>query len=127
MTSEIPASEAESFQHELWQWTGILGPPIAWLLHFQINYALVPHVCATHNHITLHLTSIFFLAASIASGVLAWSLLRQPVAPEQAMEVETMFDRPRFMAQVGMMMSVLFTLIIISQWIACFMIDPCMD
>ena len=126
MTSETPENPHESYRTELGLWNGILGPPIYWLIHFQIIYALVPRVCMTHSHAALHMTTLVFLAATIVSGVIAWKLRTPaPLEPGTLEPIETIPARPWFMAQLGLMSSVMFSLIFIAQWIASLMIDPC--
>jgi hypothetical protein len=126
MISENPTDHRESYSIELGLWTGILGPPIAWLIHFQIIYALVPRVCMTHSHAAMHLTTLVFLAATVACGLIAWKLLKPaPSEPGTIEPIEGISARPRFMAQIGIMSSVMFSLIFIAQWIASLMIDPC--
>src|SRR5436190_23964513 len=115
MTTENPGNPGESYLTELGLWNGILGPPIAWLIHFQIIYALVPRVCMTHSHAAMHITTIVFLAATIVSGVIAWKLLKPaPIEPGTIEPVETIPARPRFMAQMGIMSSAMFTLVFIA-------------
>jgi|SRR3954447_8826222 hypothetical protein len=132
--TEVPAPNTESTPSELGQWTGILGPPIAWMLHFQIAYFLVPRECSVQKHLALHVTFVVCFATSIACGVIAYGLLglraaRVP-AEQSGGAVDTLPDeaasaRPRFMAWVGVMSSAMFTLVILAQWIANFFIDPC--
>ena len=126
MTTENPTPAGESYSTELGLWTGMLGPPIFWLIHFQIIYALVPRICMTQSHAALHITTVVFLAATIACGLIAWKLLKPaPLEPGTIEPAETISARPHFMAQIGIMSSVMFTLVFIAQWIASLMIDPC--
>ena len=126
MTTETPGSPHESYTTELGLWTGILGPPIGWLVHFQIVYSLVPRVCKLHAHAIMHLITLVFLIILMACGLVAWKLLPASTGGNGNNEpIETIPARPRFMAQVGIMSSALFTLVLIAQWIASFMLDPC--
>src|SRR3954468_7230312 len=106
MTTENPTDHRETYSTELGLWAGILGPPIGWFIHFQIIYALVPRVCMTHSHAAMHVTTLVFLATTVACGLVAGKLLKPaPSEPGTIEPVETIPARPRFMAQVGIMSS----------------------
>jgi hypothetical protein len=49
-------------------WTGILAGPAAWLLQFEINYALVPWACATGHLFALRLVTLGGLLLAAAGG-----------------------------------------------------------
>lgn len=126
MTEILPNPNHESYAVDLGLWTGLLGPPIVWLLHFQIIYSLVGYVCEAHSHASIHIVSVLTIVITIGCGLISWKLLR-PAPPSNSLTEpdETIPARPRFMAQMGLMSSALFTLVMIAQWIASFMIDPC--
>src|SRR5881398_2474494 len=53
-------------------WAGILMAPVAFLLHLQINYSLVPWVCVTGKAFTLHIATVATLLLAGAGCVVAW-------------------------------------------------------
>ena len=101
-------------------WTGLLGPPILWLIQFQTIYAIAGWGCELHSKLPLFLVSGFILLLAIATGVLASRYLRKPGAEPEA-------KRARFLARVGIMSAALFSLVIIAQAIATIMLSPCME
>ena len=95
-------------------WAGILMAPVAFLLHLQINYSLVPWVCVTGKAFTLHIATVATLLLAGAGCVVAWRSWR-----------DTAEGRGHFMAAWGMMMSALFFIAIIAQAIPVFILGPC--
>jgi hypothetical protein len=95
-------------------WAGILLAPIAFLLHLQINYSLVPWVCVTGKAFTLHLATAAALALSVSGAFSAW------ISWHRLTDV-----RSHFMAGWGLMMSALFSLVIVAQAIPTFILGPC--
>jgi hypothetical protein len=97
----------------------MIGPPVLWLIHFEIIYAWVSPACAAHSRFVLFLTSgICFLLVLVLGGI-GWSAR---LAENQREEVAR---RVRFMAHVGVMISVLIALVIIAQTIATVVFNPC--
>src|SRR4051812_42943577 len=105
-------------------WFGVLAGPVAWLLQLQASYALVLWFCAKHESLPLHLATSTFLAIAIVGGLISLGQWRSE-SVDEANGPEPIFDRPRFMALLGMMTSSLFALIIIAQWIPVFVLNPC--
>src|SRR5436305_14269799 len=112
MTETLPNPSHESYAVDLGLWTGLLGPPIAWLLHFQIIYSLVGYVCEAHSHMSIHVTSAVTIVLTLLCGLLSWKLLNPPPPATQTNEsIEVPDARQRFMAQLGVMSSAMFTLV----------------
>ena len=73
MTTEAtPTNHVKSRGATLALWAGVIGCPLMWLLHMQISYILVPWVCSSQKHFTLHATTIVFLTLATLGGVLSW-------------------------------------------------------
>jgi hypothetical protein len=108
----------------LWLWTGLLAAPFAFLLHLQVNYVLVQKLCEGGRMLILHLVTIAFLLIASGGAFIAW---RNWQAAGRAWPGEegSVAERSRFMAAVGFLMSILFILAIIAQWIPEFMFPPC--
>jgi NADH:ubiquinone oxidoreductase subunit 4 (subunit M) len=98
---------------DFYAWLGMLGPPTAWLINFQIIYARVMPACASGTKIGLVISSIICLALIVGCGFLAFSELAGAGAR-------------KFMAQVGLMSAALFALVTIAQTIATLMMDACL-
>jgi len=102
---------------------GIFLGPAAWLLNTQLNYALVPWVCAHQVRIV---PVIAFAAAlvSLSGGFLSWRAFRlSPVTPEPD---STRAGRPhRFTALMGIAIAGLFTLVIVLHGVAGLMFHGC--
>jgi hypothetical protein len=105
-------------------WTGMLAAPFAFLLNLQISYMLVPWVCVTGQLFWLHLAGALTLLLALAGGFLAWRNWKKS-GQEWRSHERSVESRSRFMAILGLMMSGLFSLIILAQWIANLIIGPC--
>lgn len=104
-------------------WVEFLGAPVIWLCEFQLLYGLLPWSCAHGHLVWLRVVWWLFLLLSIALGFLAalhWLRLRalEPEDPRRG--------RARFMAALGVMMSVIFSLTILVQGIATYIFHPCL-
>jgi hypothetical protein len=105
-------------------WAGVLVGPLAMLTQLQANYSLVLWACKTGGTWSLHLVSLLALAATAAAGLVAWRDFRAAGA-EWDDDGAGVMPRSRFMAAVGVMTSALFALVILAQWAAVFLYDPC--
>ena len=105
-------------------WVGVLLGPFAFLLNLQISYMLVPWACSTGQLMWLHVASCGTLLLSLLSLFTAWRNL-QKAGREQQSKGGNPTARGRFMAILGLLMGGLFSLIILAQWVADFIIDPC--
>lgn len=105
-------------------WIGVLLPPVAFLINLEVAYALVPTACSSGTALPVHLVHLacFFLA--VGGGLVAW---RRWVAGGKVWSGEEggALGRSRFMAGVGLLLSGLFVLVIVAQWIPSFLLDPC--
>ncbi|HJQ70616.1 MAG TPA: hypothetical protein VKA70_16685 [Blastocatellia bacterium] len=105
-------------------WAGVLLAPFAFLLNLQISYALVPWACSAGQPFWLHVASCGSLLLSLLGLFTAWRNW-QKAGRESKVEGGDPRARSRFMAMLGLLMSGLFSLVILAQWIADFIIDPC--
>lgn len=122
-------------EHEAWPpgrthpgfwslWGGILLGPIAFLLHLQLNYMLVPAVCQRDlSPALLHIPAIVMLGVTLFAAWLAFGNRRRFGAGAEDESGAT--ARARFMSLVGMFTSTLFVAVMVAQWIPIFMIGPC--
>lgn len=105
-------------------WLALLAPPVALLANQVAVYGLVPKACANGWRLPLQLIPVLLLAVSLAAGVVAWRSWRA-LGPEWPGADARRTTRARFMAVVALMGCALFSTIIVWQWIATFMLEPC--
>jgi len=105
-------------------WAGFLIAPLAFLLNLQTSYMLVPFACSTGQVFWLHVASAGALVLALFGASIALRNWQRTGRGWQS-EGGSAAARSRFMAITGLLMSGLFSLIILAQWIADFIIDPC--
>lgn len=106
-----------------WLWAGVLLPPVAWVVHLSITYAMASFVC--HPPVTwpLYLVSVAALGLSLWGGWISRGI-RQASADETG-DAPNSTARARFMAQSGLLLSGIFSLAILAQTIPMFVLEPC--
>lgn len=104
-----------------WAAAGVFAGPLAWLLSLQASYSLVPWVCAHKLQMT-HPITLVSLAISISGAYLSWRALS---ASNQATGSASGGEPYRFLAGVGTLISLLFTLVILFQGSAAFILNGC--
>ncbi|HET9465442.1 MAG TPA: hypothetical protein VFO71_07930 [Gemmatimonadales bacterium] len=106
------------------QWAGNLLPPIAFLLELEIAYLLVPWACKAGMVLPVHLAHAAALLLALTGAVIAWRQWRRwsriPTSDGPAPEA-----RSRFMAELAMLVSAGFTLVILALWLPTFWLHPC--
>jgi hypothetical protein len=125
--NQVDSKAAEDFKEGVGAaalWTCLLAPPFAMLVQLQANYALVLWACSAGREWALHLVALIALLIAIACGLLSWRNWRRAGATWEDDGAGVM-PRSRFMSIVGILMSVLISLVIIAQWIAVFVYGPC--
>lgn len=102
---------------------GIFLGPLAWLINTQLNYALVPWICA-HQVRLVPIVAFAAALVSLAGGFLSWRAFRlSPITPAPD---STGAGRPhRFTALAGMAIAALFTAVIVLQGLAGLMFHGC--
>ncbi|MDP5181812.1 hypothetical protein QOZ88_04115 [Blastococcus sp. BMG 814] len=117
-------------------WFGVLGGGIAWTLHTVVDWGLEETVCRSGNDDLLGLPlrpvlgvlSLLFLALAVASTVVAYVLWRRlSVAPAGDDLAELRRGRASFMALVGLVADVLFTLMVLMSSVAVLVIPVCVS
>ena len=103
-------------------WAGVLVGPTAMLLQLETNYALVLWACRTGHTWPLHVVSLFALLATIVAGVLAYGVWFRLNTEEDS---GGPLARSRFMAAVGILISLLMAAVIVAQWLPIFIHHPC--
>jgi len=101
-------------------WLGILGPPSAWLVQFQTIYMQVYPACGVHRNLNIGFVCAGFFVVIAALGIYparSWADHRFALDPVSRTR--------RFMSIVGVTSTALFLLVVIAQWIAAILVDPC--
>ena len=107
------------------QWTGVLAAPIAWVLHMQTNYALVPWACKTSGGmLLLYVVTILALLVTGIGAYCAWRGWQEGAGEEPELP-DTTLSRARFMAGLGLFISGMFFLVIIAQAVPGLFLHPC--
>ena len=117
-----PATELKSDVTISELWAGVLVGPLAALIQLQVNYALVLWSCSHRSNWPLHLVSVLALLATIVAGFMAYRIWQRLSADEDGLGPPA---RTRLMTLVGILISILSSLVIIAQWLAVFIYDPC--
>ena len=104
---------------------GVLLGPIAALVNQQLIYAANMWACGRNQPVLMHIVPVLCLAVTIGAGITAhadWKTSGGGVEEEEA----TVATRTRFTAIAGMGISAFAALVILAQWAAVFVFDPCM-
>jgi hypothetical protein len=106
-------------------WFAVLAGPLAWMLGLNAQYGLVRVACAKGSMFSLHAVTVLTLALALAGVFVArreWHRAGRAWPDEHAGTL----SRSRFMAVLGLLAGALFSLAIVSQWLANVFLNPCM-
>ena len=106
------------------QWFGLLGPATAWLLNLEFGYSLAQTACHGGGMAPVHLASVAALILAALGGVAALVTWRRS-GSDWPQDVAGVLHRSRMFGALGLGSAALFLLIIITQWIAAFVLNPC--
>jgi hypothetical protein len=104
--------------------SGFFVGPFSFLLHLQLNYMLVSWACVTGRSFVLHLVTLGTVLLIAGGGLLAWRSW-QETGREWPNDSDGVVPRSRFLAVLGLLLSMLFLFIIIAQWMATLVLSPC--
>jgi len=112
------------------QWIGFFLAPAVFFAHLQIAYVLIPWECTMQEEVWMHIVGALAVLLSLAGAAAAWiSRARtsdaDPHPPGHPDEGPGPLFRTRFMADTGLGVSALLTLIVLMQWVAGFFITVC--
>jgi hypothetical protein len=105
-------------------WIGLLLPPIVVLADLEIAYALVPVACSWQSPLPVHLVHGTGLLLVFAGGLTAWRNWRALGVGWPEGEGGPL-ARSRFLSGLGVCLSGLCVLVILAQWSAVLLLDPC--
>jgi hypothetical protein len=106
-------------------WIGMLAGPTAWALDLTISYALVQWTCGHRSPFVLHLITLGALLVTAGGAAASWTAL-QRTPPDALDDGPRPFDRGRFMAIVGLLISALFALMMIANDLPRWVLDACL-
>ena len=99
---------------------GVLLPPILALAHLTLAYALVELACAQERVWLLHSVALLFVAAALLATRWAWRGTRLG-----ANAADGSVSRARFFSWVGSYTGILFSAVIVAQWLTVWVLSPC--
>ena len=105
-------------------WFGLLGGALAWKLQLMVNYALVPYACWRELTILVHLASLATLLLALGAAAVSLRSWRSAGSSFE-LELGGPIGRSRFMALLGVVLSVYFALVILGQWVPNLLLSPC--
>lgn len=107
-------------------WLALGTPPLVWFAAQNAGYFFVAWACArTNGDRVLYGIAIAALLLCLGAGLLSLSILRDIGASGDDAD-DDRIQRTRFLARIGVAGAVIFALILIGQWIAIAILDPCM-
>ena len=119
-----PSTSIPDARHIRMLWAGLLLAPAAFLANLEVAYALVPAACAARNTLLLHLVNGASLVVALTGGVIAWRSWNT-VGRSWPNGEAGPIGRSRFLAAMGVLLTALCALVIVAQWTAVFLLDPC--
>jgi hypothetical protein len=105
-------------------WAGLLLAPAAFLLNLEVAYALVPTACSTGTRLLVHVVHLVCLLLAAAGDLIAWRSWRS-TGETWPGGAGGRLSRSRFMAGVGLLLSLFIVMVIVAQWIPSFVLNPC--
>lgn len=105
------------------QWLAFLGGPLIWSGAFFVSYALVPTICQRGGLWILQVIPIVGFLLVLGVGGLAWQNWTRLAGHGE--DRDRTVERARFMALVGMILSVGFGLLLAAQVIPTLAVHPC--
>jgi hypothetical protein len=106
-------------------WFLMLGAPVAWLMYLQTAYLLVLYACSTNRHYAMHLGAAAFLGVVLMVGFHSHKQWRAAGALWPKPTDEGFSSRHRMLSMMGLLQAGFFALIIITSWVAMFILHPC--
>ena len=104
---------------------GLLLGPIAALGNQQLTYTANMWACQRSPRVVIHIIPLLCLVVAVGAGITAyrdWERAGRGVEDE----ADTVSSRSRFIAMLGMAIAAFSSLVILAQWLAVFVFDPCM-
>ena len=106
------------------QWFGVLGAPVAWVADHSLSYSMTQHACSTGRFFELKIVSVLMIAVALLAMLFAW---RNHVHSGAAIanDAGNALGRTNFMGMLGLLVSSLFTAVILANAVPRFILTPC--
>jgi hypothetical protein len=124
MTAAAP-SEPHDTSDKRSLWAGVIGAPLAWLVHLQAIYALCPWACHHEKTWVLHVISFAFLVLVAALALICWLDWKRVGTRASSDLDDPPAGRKRLVALLGLLLCGLLFTALIAQIIAGFLVNPC--
>jgi hypothetical protein len=121
---ELGAARDDADRHLAGQWLGLFLAPAVFFAHLQLTYILVPWACEKQTTLWLHVSGIVSVLLAAAGTVIAW-LTWVRIGRDAPGEAAGPAPRARLLAVCGFVMSAMFVLLVLAQWVSAFFISPC--
>jgi hypothetical protein len=105
-------------------WAGFLLAPAAFFINLEFGYLLVHPSCPRDDALPIHAVHAASLVLALAGLAIAWRSW-QAEGPRWPADEGGPVARTRFLAGLGVSLSVLLVLTLLAQWIPTFVLDPC--
>src|ERR1041385_1502371 len=103
-------------------WFACFAPPAAWFASLVVSYFAVHEVCRVHSALAPRVVSLAAFVLAAAAGI-AGRAIWTAAAPRA--EDDLVAGRTRFMAQIAVLASAVFSLIIVLQILATLLLPSC--
>jgi hypothetical protein len=107
-------------------WFAVLGGPAAWFVSLAVSYFAVHEVCRQHTTLAPRIVSGVALVIAVAATIGGRGIWTRVAALEHNAG-DRPVERTRFLAQLGVLGGMLFSLIILLQIIATLLLPSCRD
>jgi hypothetical protein len=107
-------------------WAGLLLPPVAWALQQSTLYTMVPWACQTGHFFALHAVSVAAIIVAGLGSFVSWRNWERAGREQSDDDRAGALPRTRFMSVLGLVAGGFFALVIFAQWLASFVLHPCM-
>jgi hypothetical protein len=97
-------------------WISIFAGPVSFAINMQSRFALIQWACFGHREWVLHVITLTAFLAEIGGAVLGWIAF---------VRLDDRFDRARFMAMSGFILSAIFALTTLALAIPHLFLRPC--
>lgn len=103
----------------------VIGAPVAWAVHLGARYPLVPLACGQESELILHAVTAASASGILLAGAASWRLFEKARGSSSVEAESIRCQRLRYLAAFGMGMSLLFLLVVGSELLPTFFVDPC--
>lgn len=108
----------------LWLWGGVLAGPLAWALSQQVAYLFVTLDCSYAKRLAVWPLMVGTIVLAAVGARVSWRNW-QRVGQEEPDEGGGAIARSRFLAFVGLLLSIFSGLVILAEWLPVFFYRQC--